>query len=241
MSLIGERSGAQEDSLRGVPQLILAAPGRLDLSRVEKLLDELRAAGVNELQVNVRDEAVAGALAIQHLEQPIETVVGTSGGVEADILRILSDHTGATMGWEVEQRKPLPPPPVPDGVRTEALANLAFIRKPRETSYDSWLQHWHGPHTRVAMQTQATFGYVQNRVVRPLTPETPQVDAIVEELFPMAAVTDIHAFYGSGDDDAELDRRMTSLMESVAVLGADRDIDLVPTSRYVWRLGQAPT
>jgi hypothetical protein len=34
---------------------------------------------------------------------------------------------------------------------------------------------------------------------------------------------------------------MTILMESVAVMGADRDIDLVPTSRYVWRLGQAPT
>jgi hypothetical protein len=82
---------------------------------------------------------------------------------------------------------------------------------------------------------------VQNRVVRPLTPVTPRVDAIVEELFPMSAVTDMHAFYGSGGDDAELARRMTILMESVAVMGADRDIDLVPTSRYVWRLGQAPT
>jgi hypothetical protein len=224
-----------------VPQLILAASGRLDLSRVEKLLDELRAGGVNELQVNIRDEAVADALAIQHLEQPIQTVVSSSGGVQADVLRILSDHTGARVGWEVEQRKPLPPPLVRDGVRTDALANLAFIRKPQEASYDSWLQHWHGPHTQVAMQTQATFGYVQNRVLRPLTPDTPQVDAIVEELFPMGAITDMHAFYGSGGDDAELSRRITTLMESVAVLGADRDIDLVPTSRYVWRLGQAPT
>ena len=129
---------------------------------------------------------------------------------------------------------------MPDGVRTEALANLAFIRKPREMSYDAWLQHWHGPHSEVAMQTQATFGYVQNRVVRPLTPGTPQVDAIVEELFPMAAVTDMHAFYGSGGDDAELARRMTTLMASVAAMGADRDIDLVPTSRYVWRLGPGP-
>jgi hypothetical protein len=128
---------------------------------------------------------------------------------------------------------------VPDGVRADALANLAFIRKPREMSYDSWLQHWHGPHTEVAMHTQATFGYVQNRVVRPLTPGTPPVAAIVEELFPIAAVTDMHAFYGSAGDDAELSRRITKLMESVAVMGADRDIDLVPTSRYVWRLGGA--
>jgi EthD domain len=230
---------ARRDSLRGVSLLIFAAASPLDLSRDEKLQDELRGAGVNELQVNIRDEAVAGALALQHLEQPIQTVVSTSGGAEADILRILSGHIGATMGWEVEQRKPLPPPPVPDGVRADALANLAFIRKPREMSYDSWLQHWHGPHTQVAMESQATFGYVQNRVARPLTPDTPPVDAIVEELFPIAAVTDVHAFYGSGGDDAELSRRITQLMESVAVMGADRDIDLVPTSRYVWRLGGA--
>ena len=223
-----------------MPKLILAATRPLDLS-CARLREELGAAGVNELQVNIRDEAVAGALTIQHLEQPIETVASTSGGVEDDILRILSDHAGQMIGWEVEERTPLPPPPVPDGVRTDALANLAFIRKPPEASYDSWLQHWHGPHTQVAMQTQATFGYVQNRVVRPLTPDIPHVDAIVEELFSMAAISDVHAFYGSGGDDAELTRRITTLMESVSAMGADRDIDLVPTSRYVWRLAQEPT
>ena len=225
-----------------MPKLILAATSPLDVSSVAGWRAELGDAGVVELQVNVRDDAVAGALTIQHLEQPIETVVSTSGGdVGTDILRILSGDVENLVGWEVEERKPLPPPPVPDGVRADALANVAFIRKPSETSYDAWLQHWHGPHTQVAIQTQATFGYVQNRVVRPLTPDTPPVDAIVEELFPIAAVTDVHAFYGSEGDDAELSRRITELMESVAVLGADRDIDLVPTSRYVWRLGQAPT
>jgi EthD domain len=222
-----------------VPKLILAATSLVEPSAVEGWRDELRAAGVCELQVNIRDEAVAGALAIQQFEHPIEAVISASGGVPADVLRILSGHVDDAVGWEVEERTPLSPPAVPDGVRTDALANLAFIRKPPEVSYDAWLQHWHGPHTQVAMQTQATFGYVQNRVVRPLSPDTPTVDAIVEELFPMAAVTDMHAFYGSGGDDAELSRRMTALMESVAVMGADRDIDLVPTSRYVWRLGGA--
>ena len=47
---------------------------------------------------------------------------------------------------------------------------------------------------------------------------------------------DIHAFYGSGGDKAELDRRLTTLMESVAKMGADRDLDVVPTSRYTWVL-----
>ncbi len=47
---------------------------------------------------------------------------------------------------------------------------------------------------------------------------------------------DIHAFYGSNGDQDELDRRLTRLMASVATMGADRDLDVVPTSRYVFDL-----
>jgi hypothetical protein len=47
----------------------------------------------------------------------------------------------------------------------------------------------------------------------------------------------MHAFYGSGGDDAELNDRMTKMMASIARFGADRDLDLVPTSRYVYDLG----
>jgi hypothetical protein len=77
---------------------------------------------------------------------------------------------------------------------------------------------------------------VQNPVVAPMTADAPDVAGIVEELFPMAGMTDSHAFYGSGGDDAELQRRFTRLMESVGRFGADHGLDLVPTSRYVWRL-----
>jgi hypothetical protein len=103
-------------------------------------------------------------------------------------------------------------------------------------AYDDWRAHWQGSHTQIAIDTQATFGYVQNRVVRPLTQDTPHVDAVVEELFPTEAMHDIHAYYGSGGDQAELDRRMTLLMESVSTMGADQDLDLVATSRYVFTL-----
>ena len=68
---------------------MLAATSPLDVSSVAGWRAELTDAGVHELQVNVRDDGVAGALTIQHLEQPIETILSTSGGVEADILRIL--------------------------------------------------------------------------------------------------------------------------------------------------------
>jgi hypothetical protein len=111
------------------------------------------------------------------------------------------------------------------------------LRRPVELTVDEWRHNWLVDHTPVAIATQGTFGYVQNVVVRPVTVDAPQIDAMVEELFPSAAMTDMHAFYGSGGDDAELNDRFTRLMTSVARFGADRDLDLVPSSRYVYTLG----
>jgi hypothetical protein len=56
----------------------------------------------------------------------------------------------------------------------------------------------------------------------------------VEELFPMAAMTNLHAFYGSGGDEAELQRRLDRMIQSVTSFGADRNLDSIPTSRYVF-------
>ncbi|MFC6342397.1 hypothetical protein ACFP8W_10430, partial [Nocardioides hankookensis] len=139
--------------------------------------------------------------------------------------------------YAVDERRRLDPPEDWDGSRADALANVAVLRRPDELDRAEWLRIWMVDHTAVGIRTQATFGYLQNIVLEPLTPGAPRIDGIVEELFPSAAVTDIHAFYGSGGDDAELGRRIDVLMASVARIGADRQIDLVPTSRYLYELG----
>ena len=120
--------------------------------------------------------------------------------------------------------------------RLDALAQVAVLRLPAGVDEGEWVRLWKDHHTQVAIETQGTFGYVQHRVLEPL-PGSPPVVAVVEEHFPMAGLTDVHAFYGSGGDDAELGRRIERLMASVSRLGADRDLDVVPTSRYLWRLG----
>lgn len=207
------------------------------------LLASLAGLGVSRWQVNVDDDAIAPeALRLHTAEPPIRCVVsswtdGDAPAVTEALAALVPPGDAAPVGWEVEERVPTPPPDAPSGARADALANIAFLRRPSTMSHEAWLAHWHGPHTRTAIETQATFGYVQNVVRRGLTDATPAVDGIVEELFPMAAMRDLHAFYGSGGDDAELGRRIGRLMESVAVFGADRDLDLVPTSRYVVELG----
>jgi len=208
-----------------------------DLLLDAALRDRLRAAGAVRLQVNLDDADVAQAPLRFGPGTPITAVVSvwTTGPVE-DVVAVVRVLDPTADGWSVEERLPVEPPPVEAGVRAPALANLAFLRRPESMTPDAWRADWLDRHTTVAIETQGTFGYVQNPVLAPVTPDAPAVAGIVEELFPMAGMTDSHAFYGSGGDDEELKRRFTRLMESVARFGADKDLDLVPTSRYVWSL-----
>ena len=114
------------------------------------------------------------------------------------------------------------------------MANVALLRRPDELDEATWRARWHIDHTPVAIATQSTFGYTQNAVVRPLTAGAPVIAAIVEELFPIEAISDLHAFFGAADDD-DLRDRMERMVASTAAFGANRDVDTVPTSRYVLR------
>lgn len=197
----------------------------------------LAAAGATELQVNVCDADVEAAqLRISTYDEPVAAVVGV--WTEADngpLTDVMNTVAARVNGWIVDEREPPHAPRPPDGTRFDALANIALLRIPAELSREQWLHNWQDRHTTVAIDTQATFGYVQNTVVAAVTPG-PRVDGLVEELFPMAAMTDQHAFWGSGGDPAELQRRAEAMMTSVATFGADRDLDVIPTSRYRYDL-----
>lgn len=203
------------------------------------LRDELAALGVRRLQLNVDDDDVAPALRLSTGEQ-IAAVVSTwsdgpRGTDDAAVAQALGRVAPRVAGWRVDERRRLDPPAVPDGERADALANVALIRRPADLAREEWLRRWMVEHTPVAIRTQATFGYIQNVVVEPVTPDAPRVDGLVEELFPAAGMTDPHAFYGSSDDD-DLRRRLGTLLASVARIGADHDLDLVPSSRFLHEL-----
>ena len=51
----------------------------------------------------------------------------------------------------------------------DALANVAVLQRPDELAREEWLHRWLVDHTPIAIATQATFGYVQNIVIRPVT------------------------------------------------------------------------
>lgn len=217
-------------------KLILAFHGA-DLALDDAdLRTRLAATGVTRFQLNVDDAPVAAALRFGPGDPITAFVTLWTDGNPEEAIAILTDLDAGLHAWRVTERRPIEPPTVPDGERADALANVAVLRRPDGMSREEYEQIWFEDHTPIAIETQNTFGYIQNAVDEAVTPGSPEISAIVEELFPMAALTDVHEFYGSGGDDEELNRRITKLMTSVARFGADTGLDLVPTSRYVWQL-----
>jgi hypothetical protein len=201
---------------------------------------ELLDSGVPGLAVNIRDEVVRDSLmTLTTLEPPVVGFVTlwtqqSYGDQVRSAITRLEKECDDVAAYLVTESVPLPPPDTGPGERTPGLANIALLRRPADLDEPTWRQRWHIDHTPVAIETQSTFGYTQNTVVRPLTPGAPVIDAIVEELFPIEAISDLHAFFGAADDD-DLRDRMERMVASTAAFGANRDIDTVPTSRYVLR------
>jgi hypothetical protein len=205
-----------------------------------QVADELLETGAPGLSINVLDDAVRKSLmTLTTLEPPVAGFVtlwtqqSYGEQVHSAIAR-LEKECNDVAAYLVTESVPLPPPDTAPGERTPGLANVALLRRPGDLDAATWRQRWHIDHTPVALETQSTFGYTQNAVVHPLTPAAPVIDAIVEELFPLEATSDLHAFFGAADDD-DLRDRMERMVASTAAFGANRDVDTVPTSRYVLR------
>jgi len=228
-----------------VEKVIIAlrgAPGddawctRLRTDVAQTLLDT----GAPGVAVNVRDAQVTDSLmTLTTLDPPAIAFVSLwtpqyYGAQIRTATEILSELCEQVAAYLVTESVPLAPPHTELGERTPGFANIALLRRPAHLDEPSWLRRWHHDHTQVAIDTQSTFGYVQNTVVRALTPDAPPIDAIVEELFPIEATSDLHAFFGAADD-AELGDRMGRMVASTTAFGANENVDTVPTSRYVLR------
>jgi hypothetical protein len=199
--------------------------------------DAILGLDVAGLAVNVRDDAVRHSLmTLTTLDPPVAAVVSMwtqqcYGDQIAAALRLLEAECDQLAAYLVTESVPLPAP-LQLCSRTTGLANLALLRRPEKLDQPTWLIRWQHDHTPVAIETQSIFGYTQNAVVRALTPNAPELAGVVEELFPVEAITDLKAFFGAADDP-DLQQRLSRMVASTSAFGANENIDTVPTSRYV--------
>jgi hypothetical protein len=195
--------------------------------------------GARQVAVNVVDRFVEPALSVRltHFDPPPAAVVSfwmdacdDRGPIEAELTR----RTGRLAGYLVVESVPLVNTTrrAGPGERTPGINMIALIERPERIPYDRWIEHWHGHHKRVALETQCTYAYVRNVVVRPLTAGAPPWVGIVEEGFPAEAVTDPMLWYRAEGSQETLQKNMGRMIESVqAFLDIDR-VESHPMSEY---------
>jgi len=208
----------------------------------ERVAPQLASLGARGLALHLVDADVQDALRarITRLAPPISGVVSfwlDAADDRAPCERLLAAASSRLAGYLVVESVPLRNTrhAAPLGQRTPGIIMLALIERPARLSFEAWIAHWHGPHREVALETQCTFAYVRNVVVRALTPDAPPWAGIVEEGFPADAVTDPMRWYKAEGSPETLQRNVKRMVDSCrAFLDLDR-VESHPTSEY--RLG----
>ena len=116
--------------------------------------------------------------------------------------------------------------------RTEGFSQIVFLEKPDNVDKFDWFDHWTHHHTKIAIETQSNFIYVQNTVVRPLQKTSPSFIAIIEECFPSEAMTDPEVFYDAKNNPEQLAKHAQIMMDSCEKFIDFKKIEVIPTSRY---------
>lgn len=176
-------------------------------------------AGAEKVRINVADNDVAvgseliNAASIANLPNGIITFWLPTSYQRAEVEQIISRYSKQCYGYSVCESEPIINEQLPTlGERTTGFNQVVFLQKPDHLSREEYLTIWLESHTKVAIDTQQTFGYRQNIVVRRFDKNAPEIDSIIEENFPIGALTDEKIFYAP--DVAGEKTMLQQMMES---------------------------
>jgi len=232
--LIRGSEEASGDALRDV----LMGPG----------CDALARDGAERIAVNVGDSGVAagGNVTIRKDRTPIRAMLSfwmqnsdDRAGCEAVLDKVLSQWGGEGPtrldGYLVVESIPLVngTSTAPTHERTPGVNMVTCIRRLPDLDDDAFLHRWYTEHKKVALETQSTFAYVRNTVVRPVTPDAPIWDGIVEEGFPIGALADPMVWYDTGGDADLLKERIQGMVASVQAFLDLSVLESTPMSEYL--------
>lgn len=219
-------------------KIVYAVWGASDTDRA-RFADDLRtnllprlAPLTRNVRLNVRDMRVGGGSSpcFSALDREIDAVVQLWLDTALPMTRTPVDAVIGSMcerfsAWLVCESVPLAA-----AAPQDAFSQIVFLQRPEGLDLWEWRERWQERHTNVAIETQATTGYVQNLVVRPLTRGAVPYAAIVEETFPIAALHDEAAFYDALGNPTLLKDRRTQMMESCATFMDFAHFECFPTS-----------
>ena len=204
------------------------------LSNLTKDLDGL----VTELQINIADADVEPASGLAQSNYPPAPNAVIFLKVQSYFLvHTLEDHLHKVAkkihGFVVSESVILDDvKKSPLGLRSEGFSQVVFLEKPETMCTFDWFEHWTKHHTKIAIETQSNFIYVQNSVVRPLQKSSPAFIAIIEECFPYEAMSDPEVFYDAENNPELLAKNGQVMMSSCEKFIDFKKIEVIPTSRY---------
>ena len=195
---------------------------------------QLIAKGAQRLQVHVVDEVVAvgGKLRLEKMRPMPSAVVSfwlnaahARGAHEA----VLETAAPRIAGYAVAESVVLPiAEAYADGERIPGFSQIALFTKLPGIAYDGFLEIWMRDQTVVGPATQDTFYYGQNIVTRALTVGAPPLDGIVDECYPIEALTDHLVYWKANGSEETFQAHLKREMDNVA-----RFIDGDTTSAFV--------
>jgi len=130
---------------------------------------------------------------------------------------VLQDAAPRIAGYAVSESVVLPiADPTPDGVRIRGFSQIALFQKLPGITREGFLHIWMKDQTVVGPETQDTFYYGQNIVIRALTPGAPPLDGIVDECYPIEAMTDHLVYWKANGSEETYKANLKREMDNVA-------------------------
>mgnify|MGYP001823031476 CR=1 FL=1 len=210
----------------------------------DTLLDDvaprLQERGARGLKICVEDDAVDSE-PLRMNPQPPPKAAMVSYWLECSedrgpLEELLAEPAADLASFLVVESRPIVNPEhgAAPGERTPGMVQVTGIVAKDGLPRDEFIRIWQEEQRPCAVETQSTFGYVRNEIVRPLTGTAPPWAAIVEESFPLEAMHDPHVFFDAVGDDEKLAANITRMVDTVARMLELDQTDVTITSEYVF-------
>ncbi|HEY9034295.1 MAG TPA: hypothetical protein VIN71_10185 [Pseudomonadales bacterium] len=181
------------------------------------------------------DVAPAAALRINNTAHPKDALVSLwcdHGLALDDVQQQLAALSDGLQRYDVFESQPLKVAEKPG--RVEGMCQVALMNRQPALSRKEWLDIWLGSHTEVAIATQSTFSYRQNiTVLAESAGPWPCYEAVVEENFPAAAMTDREVFFAAEGNLSLYREHEKRMLESCMRFIDFAAFDCIPMSEYI--------
>jgi hypothetical protein len=202
---------------------------------------ELAQRGAARLRIDVVDDAVAAGsdVRVGRMQPPKAAVVFywlDEADARGPVEEVLAGVASRLESFLVVESVPLHDTAhvAPLGERTPGFNLVTCIEPKPGLAYADFVRHWHGEHRSCALETQSTFAYVRNEIVRAFGSEAPPWAAIVEESFPIEALDDPRVWYRWEGSEQQFRRHRQRMIESCLAFLDLAKVESHPMSEYVF-------